>query len=513
MTEFRSLPRGKRPPKGAPSLKFASFHATASETYPPVDYLADYTVEPMDGNDQYGDCVAVGWANTRGLVTKVLTGTEFNATLDQVEELYKTQNPGFPTDDNGMDIQTMLEYLVSLGADSPFGHLVAFAQVDHANIDEMKAAISVAGSILIGEIVTDTQQQEFPGDWTYDENGANPGGHCTVGGGHSDQTSAHVIRQATWADFNWLDQEFVQKAFDEAWVLIWAEHLGSAEFVAGMDLQTLAADLSAITDGKLTLDVPTPDPAPEPTPAPTAELAITAPTAGEVLTSATVGISGTAPDGAVVIYDGDATLTTASATGGLFTATVTLVDGDHSLWFTAGNGDSPAVAVTVSSQPDPSPEPTPEPTPEPAPEPDPEPVPDAPVIVSPLDGETVTGTVVVAGTGAAPDTILLYDGDTQINVNPIDISDDVWTINLALEPGDHTLTATERNAFGNLSDGSAAVTVTVQAVPEPPPVSDPDAHLAHFLRHRIIDAGQRPTWETWVELRQHARAWLEARDL
>ena len=57
------------------------------------------------------NCVAVTWANVRRLVTAVLS-TEYYPSLDQVYAVYETQNPGFPQQDNGMDIQTCLQYLV-----------------------------------------------------------------------------------------------------------------------------------------------------------------------------------------------------------------------------------------------------------------------------------------------------------------------------------------------------------------------------------------------------------------
>ena len=62
----------------------------------------------MLGNSEYGDCVPATGANTRRLVTAVLS-TEYYWTLDQVYAFYATQNPGFPpSPDNGMDIQTGL---------------------------------------------------------------------------------------------------------------------------------------------------------------------------------------------------------------------------------------------------------------------------------------------------------------------------------------------------------------------------------------------------------------------
>ena len=55
----------------------------------------------MLDNDQYGTCVAVTWANARRLVTTTLTPKGYYPGLDEVIALYKTQNPGFPAEDNG----------------------------------------------------------------------------------------------------------------------------------------------------------------------------------------------------------------------------------------------------------------------------------------------------------------------------------------------------------------------------------------------------------------------------
>jgi hypothetical protein len=51
--------------------------------------------------------------------------------------------------------------------------------------------------------------------------------------------------------------------------VIWPEHLGRAEFQAGIDMAQLAADYQALT-GKV-LPMPEPTPTPAPTPAPTPE--------------------------------------------------------------------------------------------------------------------------------------------------------------------------------------------------------------------------------------------------
>jgi hypothetical protein len=125
----------------------------------------------MLGNDVANNCNAVTWANMRRLVTRTLT-TEYYPTQAQVWQFYQTQNADFDpngtsdangpgsSDDRGMDIQTGLEYLRTTGG--PDGvKAVAFAKVDHINLDEVKAALAILGGLWLGIQVLDANQQEF----------------------------------------------------------------------------------------------------------------------------------------------------------------------------------------------------------------------------------------------------------------------------------------------------------------------------------------------------------------
>ena len=103
---------GRRTPDlSRPALHLSAYLTGVVPDHPAAaDYLARLTGWQMLGNDQYGDCVGVTWSNTRRLVTAVLA-VENYPSLDEVLALYKTQNPGFPQQDDGMDIQTCLQYL------------------------------------------------------------------------------------------------------------------------------------------------------------------------------------------------------------------------------------------------------------------------------------------------------------------------------------------------------------------------------------------------------------------
>jgi len=221
----------------------------------------------MLGNDRYGDCVAVTWANERYLISSALTGHGTYPDLSQVISVYRTQNPGFPAEDNGMDIQTLLEYLVKTGG--PDGvKAVAFAKVDHTKRAEVEAALAIFGCIWTGINVLEANMAEFDAGQPWDDVPGSPvdGGHSVISGGYSGQAASDV-KFVTWAKETSFTDAFWSSLVEEAWVVIWPEHLGTTEFEAGIDLSQLAADYQDITGNVLPIPTPVP-PTPTPTPTP-----------------------------------------------------------------------------------------------------------------------------------------------------------------------------------------------------------------------------------------------------
>lgn len=271
---------GRRSPKNAPALRLSRLLTGTVPAHPDsADYLAALNGGwNMLGNDVAGDCVAVTWANVRRLVTATLTGTPSYPSQDEVWKVYQTQNPGFDPSgdpevngpgspaDQGMDVQTLLEYLAKVGG--PDGvKAVAFAKVNPLNADEVKAAIAIFGYLWTGIDVSENNQQEFAAGQPWDFDPASPldGGHSIVTGGYGAPGAGPLggdERFITWAAETSFTDAFWSHAVEEAWVVIWPEHLGSREFIEGVDLATLAADYKAIT-GK-DLPVPTPPAPPSP---------------------------------------------------------------------------------------------------------------------------------------------------------------------------------------------------------------------------------------------------------
>ena len=258
---------GRRFPKRAPSLKLASYIKAIPDHPLSEDYLSNLSGWKILGNDKYGDCLAVAWANSRRFISAML-GKEYYPNQSEVFKIYETQNPGFPAEDNGMDMQTLLEYLNHYGG--PDGvKLSAFASVDASNLDEVKAALAIFGSLLLGIEVQGGDLIDFQNNEAWDYYAGQPikGCHAVLAGGYLSQPW-NDVRFITWGEETGMTDSYWNNLVancrsGEAWVCIWPENLSTKQFIQGIDLPTLKADYEALTGRPFPAVGVTP--APEPT--------------------------------------------------------------------------------------------------------------------------------------------------------------------------------------------------------------------------------------------------------
>jgi len=270
---------GRRPPKQAPALHFGTIRRAVQLPYPDsCDSTADLDDWQMLWNDSWGDCVVVTWASIRRIVTALYATEHYTTDEASILALYRTQNPGFDPnsrshgpgsdDDAGMDIQTLLEYLVKHGG--PDGvKALAFAKVNHADEDEVKAALAIFKTLWLGVTVTGDDEDEFPSQpWT--RTGQVLGGHSITGTGYNPD----VYLMQTWADEGQLSKDYVlngsQRAgVEEAWVVIWPEH---GAHLDADQRKALDDQFYALTGRHIDwTDVPSPTPPPTPDPTPDPE--------------------------------------------------------------------------------------------------------------------------------------------------------------------------------------------------------------------------------------------------
>lgn len=232
-------------------LKFGDF-LTNLPTAPLVD-LAPQLVYPMDGNDTVGDCVVAGFDHFRQVVTQLLTGTGLNFTQDEIWAFYKTQNPLFdPTkpgvNDNGMNIQTFLEYL------QQNNYILGFARVDYTNPQELQAAIYLGLSLMTGVVLDEIQMQQFSsGTWDYVAGNPVDGGHCIPLVGYPSSGATCV----TWGTLVSLTEPFILNQMDECWFVLTQYHVDHPNFRDNFDIVGFSNAVAAITGGQITVPTPT----------------------------------------------------------------------------------------------------------------------------------------------------------------------------------------------------------------------------------------------------------------
>ena len=241
---------GLLPPKGAPALQLKDFLRAVPDHPPEADNLIDLDAWKVLGNNQHSNCAAVFWANMRRLMS-AKAGKEYYPNQDQVYALYKTQNPGFPDQDDGMELQTMFEYLHHTGG--PDGvKLLAFATVDTSNREEVDAALAIFGGLGGGIQVQGANQMDFANGvpWDYHPGQSIEGGHAVLLGGYSPDTKDDT-KFITWGaetgmtDAYW--DNLVNCPQGQAWICIWPEHLGTAQFMQGIDTAKLATAYQELT--------------------------------------------------------------------------------------------------------------------------------------------------------------------------------------------------------------------------------------------------------------------------
>jgi hypothetical protein len=262
---------GRRQPSNRPAILFGNVWTGLVPEHPlVVDYLSKVRDWNILGNDTYGDCGPVSVANFRALTSKALTGVEEYPTLSEVLDLYRRSgNPNFPADDNGVDMQQMLGEVHKNGIAG--NKCVAFAKVNINDLNEVRAAIAIFGGLLLGVDLDIAQQSQTDTTkiWDYVRASSFWGGHAVLAASYTSATGSGQgdIGIESWAEILQLTDSFWVHQAVEAWAVIWPEHLGTTQFLQGVELNLLAEDYKNLTGKNLPLPTP-PAPAPTPTPVP-----------------------------------------------------------------------------------------------------------------------------------------------------------------------------------------------------------------------------------------------------
>jgi len=227
-----------------------STHLSA-KSLPPTPAVVDYASKvrswPMYLNNQIGDCTAAGIAHTIQAWTAYAKGlvTLPNSAVLRLYEAFGYV-PGNPATDNGAVEQDVLHYVMQNGVG---GHkILAYAQVDHKNPDEMKAALNLFGSVYLGAQMPQSAmvQTDAGQPWSVEQGSQVEGGHCFVLQ-RWDTTDAPMTF-VTWGQLQRATTDWWMTYGVEAWVMVsqdWFQ--ASGKTVTGVDLPELGDEFSVVT--------------------------------------------------------------------------------------------------------------------------------------------------------------------------------------------------------------------------------------------------------------------------
>lgn len=277
--DFSGFALGKRKSIDAPALMLKDVLTGVVPATPvAADHFSQISEWNLGGNDRFGTCGPTGTSNHLLLTTAYLGDAPIRVTDEDIFDLYRRSgNPGFDPNknandpdqqDNGVILQKMLGALLSggIGGHKP----LAYAKVAAGDTDTLDKAIAIFGGVLLGLDLEVAQQRQSV--WDYSAS-SEWGGHCVLAGRYSDPEGTAQDRTGviTWAEAVDTTRNFINHQEDEAWVVIWPEHLGSKTFLEGVNVEALASAYEDLTGRPFPVPVPpapTPDPTPTPTPGP-----------------------------------------------------------------------------------------------------------------------------------------------------------------------------------------------------------------------------------------------------
>ena len=220
-------------------LKDLSAYANGPLPEPPAEaHYGHGLALPIDGNDQYGNCVAAGMAHCVTVWDHEVGENLHTPDANEVVETYFTLTGGI---DSGLNESSVL---TTWTKNELMGHTIAaFAPVGITNITEIHQAVAFYGACMFGIQCPDSAQQQFAAGepWTVVPGATVEGGHCIVATGYDQQ----YVYCATWGGIAHVSYPFLAEYLDEAWAVI-----PDAFVKAGkgplLDLATLKADIARL---------------------------------------------------------------------------------------------------------------------------------------------------------------------------------------------------------------------------------------------------------------------------
>jgi hypothetical protein len=213
------------------------------------DWSGKVTVWGMMKNDTVGDCTCAAAGHLIEEWTSNV-GQEVVPTDDTIIGAYSAitgYNPTTGSNDNGAVELDVLNYWRQTGIS---GHKIdAYVALEPGNHDHVRAAVYIFGDSYIGVALPITAQTQDV--WSVPPGGPNGDGAPGSWGGHAVPVVAYDalgLTVVTWGALKRMTWGFWDTYCDEAYAVLSEDFVNQDKIAAsGIDLQTLQADLNAIT--------------------------------------------------------------------------------------------------------------------------------------------------------------------------------------------------------------------------------------------------------------------------
>ncbi len=222
-------------------------HMTPVQPPAVVDWASRVNNWPVYLNDRIGDCTCAALGHALEAWSTYAQGTTLAVPDSDVLSLYEAvsgYDPQTGANDNGAVEQDVLTYVQKNGIG---GHkILAFAQVDHRNLSEMKQALEIFGTLYLGFQVPQSAEDQFGQGqpWTVVPGSPVIGGHAI----NLQKWDTQYMYPVTWGKLQPMDEKFWMTYGDEAWVIVTEDWLSKTGVTpTGLNISTLLADFHSIT--------------------------------------------------------------------------------------------------------------------------------------------------------------------------------------------------------------------------------------------------------------------------
>lgn len=245
-----------------PRLRLSTFLTGTAPSYPEnMDWLSKVSNWPMYLNDSLGDCTCAAVGHLIQAFTTYGQGATVAIKDSDVLTAYEAvsgYNPRTGQNDNGAVVQDVLSYWRKTGVG---GHkILAFAEVDFKNPDELRQATHLFGNVYLGINFPDSAMEQFNNGqpWDVVPGARSEGGHA-INAGYYD-VSDNMWKVVTWGQVQSMTQAFWDKYVEEAWVVVSQEWLKDNKNPEGIDMSVMGDEFTKITGEASPFPVVVPQP-------------------------------------------------------------------------------------------------------------------------------------------------------------------------------------------------------------------------------------------------------------